>query len=364
MDFEDAPSAYAEEGTLAHALAAERVCSLMGWKSIGAEHRREAEPLMGRYHTEEMDECAQLWAEAVVDEYRAALAVDSRAVLMLEQKLDMGRWAAGCYGTADAVVVYRGHIHVMDFKYGKGVAVEAAGNTQMRLYALGAFDLFAEDYEIATAEMSIVQPRLDNYSTEVVDAASLLAWAEERVRLAARLALEGQGAQMPGPWCRFCKVRGVCRELGERALALAASGDAYRLGAADFGRILPYLPAVKAWVGEAERAALSLAMQGQEVPGYKVVEKGGRRAVADEPGAMARLEDAGYEFGDYAEVRLKGITELERMMGKAEFARLFEGLVAKRPGSPALVPTEDRRRAVDAKKAADPGVVFGKLLEN
>ena len=68
------------------------------------------------------------------------------------------------FGTADCILIGGDTLHVIDFKYGKGVSVSAEENLQMILYALGAYEACRILYPIETVKLSIVQPRIDNIS--------------------------------------------------------------------------------------------------------------------------------------------------------------------------------------------------------
>ena len=55
---------------------------------------------------------------------------------MEEQQLDKSRKVHDGFGTGDCIIVADDVLTVIDFKYGKGVAVEAEHNPQMMRYAL------------------------------------------------------------------------------------------------------------------------------------------------------------------------------------------------------------------------------------
>ena len=103
--------------------------------------------------------------------------------------------------------------------------VSAENNSQMRLYALGALEMFGDLYDIDTVSMTIYQPRLSNISTDTISRADLLEWAETVLRPVAELAYKGEGELNAGSWCRFCKLRSTCRK---------ARGSQSRAGAARF----------------------------------------------------------------------------------------------------------------------------------
>lgn len=77
------------------------------------------------------------------------------------------------FGTGDCVIIADGTLHIVDFKYGRGILVEAKDNPQMMLYALGALELFDCLYDIDTVSMTIFQPRRGNVSTYTLPKADL-----------------------------------------------------------------------------------------------------------------------------------------------------------------------------------------------
>ena len=111
-------------------------------------------------------------------------------------------------------------LHIIDFKYGQGVLVEAENNPQMMLYSLGALAVYECLYDIDEVSMTIYQPRRENISTWTISVEALKEWAEKELIPKAKLAFEGKGEYVPGPWCVFCKAAVKCRA---RALALIAT---------------------------------------------------------------------------------------------------------------------------------------------
>ena len=91
----------------------------------------------------------------------------------------------------------------------------------MKLYALGALELFDGIYDIDHVSMTVYQPRRDNISTHTVFKESLYQWAEEVLKPAAELAYDGEGEFRCGDWCQFCKAKNDCRKRAERNLELA-----------------------------------------------------------------------------------------------------------------------------------------------
>mgnify|MGYP001514180068 FL=1 len=203
---EDKPSAYADEGTLAHSIAEGKLKSHLGY----AENPIKCEDAL-------MDEYTDDYV-AFVDEQMSVLENPSAFV---EQRVDCSKYVPECYGTCDALIISDGVLHICDLKYGTGVKVDAVGNDQLRIYALGAFEMFSCLYDISTVRMSIFQPRLSHSDTWELPIDELLKWANEVLVPAAKQAWNGQGEFKAGEHCRFCKAKSNCRKRAEYNLELA-----------------------------------------------------------------------------------------------------------------------------------------------
>lgn len=70
----------------------------------------------------------------------------------------------GQSANAPAIIADR-TLHVIDFKYGQGMLVEAENNPQRMLYALDTLAVYECLYEIDEASMIIYQPRRESIST-------------------------------------------------------------------------------------------------------------------------------------------------------------------------------------------------------
>ncbi|MDM6028430.1 DUF2800 domain-containing protein, partial [Staphylococcus aureus] len=115
------------------------------------------------------------------------------------------------FGTGDVIIFSGGVLEIIDLKYGKGIEVSAIDNPQLRLYGLGAYELLSLMYDIHTVRMTIIQPRIDNFSTEELPISRLLQWGTDFVKPLARLAYNGEGEFKAGSHCRFCKIKHSCR---------------------------------------------------------------------------------------------------------------------------------------------------------
>lgn len=189
-------------------------------------------------------------------------------------KHNYGAWVPEGYGTSDVIIISDGVLDVIDLKYGVKVPVEAINNPQIRLYALGAIEEYSYLYDIAEVHMTIVQPRLDKISTEIMTVSDLLAWAETDVKPIAELAFNGEGAFKCGDWCRWCRVKGNCRTRADENLKALeyAFTDPALLSDEEIGSILPIVDRIKAWAVDVKDYAEDRAIHGHPIPQHKLVE--------------------------------------------------------------------------------------------
>jgi len=212
--YEDKGSEYAQQGTDAHSL-----CQNKLEQALGIQSEDPTENLT--YYDAEMESCAESYAAYVMETVAKARETCPDPVVLVEQRLDYSRWVESGFGTGDCVIVADGTLSVIDFKYGKGLLVEAEKNPQMMCYALGALELFDALYDIDTVNMTIFQPRRENLSTYTVSRDELLRWADEVLAPAAKLAYAGEGEFKAGEHCQFCKAKATCRKRAEYNLELA-----------------------------------------------------------------------------------------------------------------------------------------------
>ena len=164
------------------------------------------------YYNQEMQECADGYRDYVMELVEEARQRTKDVVVLVEQKIQYERFVKGGFGTADCIIIADGVLNVVDLKYGLGEEDSAIGNTQMRIYALGALEIFDPLYDIDTVQMTIYQPRKANISVDSISRNELYDWAEHVLKPAALEADEGNGELHAGHWCRFCKARHICRE--------------------------------------------------------------------------------------------------------------------------------------------------------
>lgn len=348
-DIEDKRSEYADEGTAAHELAEIKLRRRL--LPCDSKERKRLDKQLeafksNQYYSSEMENAVTEYVEIVEERFMAAKARSSDAVVLLEERLDLTEWVPEAFGTGDVVLIADGVLEVIDLKYGKGVPVSAINNPQIRLYGLGAWWGWNYLYSITEVHMTIVQPRLDSVSTDIMALGELIEWAETVVKPAAELADKGEGGFAAGEHCRWCKVKGNCKaRADENMKALAYEfKDPALLSLDEVGSILYVAEQLKKWAGDVEEYAFEQAKAGHKVPQWKLVEGRSNRAITDKDAACNRLEKATFEFDKYLKPReLLGIGELEKRIGKKELATVLDGLIVKPPGKPVLVPETDKR---------------------
>lgn len=338
QEFEDKETEAAREGTAAHALCEHKLKKAL--------HIRSKRPVSD-YDTDEMEECSDAYVEFVLEQYAETMKHCSDPIVLIEQRLDFSCYVPDGFGTGDCIIIGDGRLHIVDFKYGMGVLVEAEDNPQMKLYALGALELYDALYDIREVSMTIFQPRRENVSTWTVPAEELKEWAENVLRPRAKMAYNGEGEYLPGEWCTFCRAAVRCRARAEEKLKLAQTEFRMPplLTDAEIEEILTLLPDLTKWANEITAYATDVAVNhGEEWDGFKVVEGRSVRKYRDEEAVAKAAMDAGYR--DIYRRSLITLTEMQKLMGKAKFDKVLGGLIIKPPGRPVLVPVTDKRPAM------------------
>lgn len=336
-------SAYADEGTAAHALAE----IIINEEILGKEdHPIEVAVWRDRYDIdrdtyEEMLQYVNIYVAFV----KERLAAYPHSVLLVEQRVETG--IPSCWGTSDVVIVSPDHVEIIDLKYGIGVYVPAEDNPQLMLYGVGALeafgDLFGTPKEVL---MSICQPRIEHTSTAVIDPDELREWRDSIIPVA-ELALGDDAPFGPSEEaCRWCAARGLCAAQKDWSLK-QDFGAVDLLDLDELAEALAMVPAIKQWCAAVEDQALKIAYSDRkQIPGWKVVRSNGIRFITDEATAIKALRAAGYKLKDITKPQaILGIGALEKLLGKGLPG--LEEYVSKTEGKISLVPESDKKPAID-----------------
>lgn len=317
-------SSHAEEGTLAHEVAEQEVALLLD--GVQPEYSDKVNEQMIAY--------GKAYAQYISDE---AILADK---VLIEQKLDMSSAIPGCWGTVDCLVMSKGGaLHVIDYKYGMGVKVDADTNYQLICYAAGAFLAHNEEYQFDKVMLTVYQPRLDHIDTWETTPYNLQKHMELLAK-AARAALDGSELFADGDHCKWCPAKPICpKKLAsvQKALYKCAAGNDAPTPEV-FGDFLYVIEVLEKWSKSVKEAALRAAKKGRVPKDRKLVEGRKTRVWIDE---KAVIHEFGVDLGEDLWTR-KIITpaKLEKIVGKDQVAEFVE----TKPGNISLVHITDPRK--------------------
>lgn len=333
-DIVEDQSSYAEEGTEAHSLCEYKINSLLG---LDVQDPRSDMKFLDAEMEDSSDDYAA-FVEEVANSGKLHF-------IQTEMSLDISKYVPECRGTGDCVVIVDETLHIIDFKYGKGVEVNAEHNTQLMLYALGALELLDDIYEIEAVSLTIFQPRIANVTSWSIGKADLITWAEKELKPKALLAFNGEGDQVSGPWCRFCKLRANCRKRAQDNLALAQFDfkNPPTLQNDELTEVLNKADELSSWCEDVKEYALNVLLNGGHIEGFKIVEGRSIRKYTDEESVAMTVKDAGF---DPYEHKVLGITAMTGLLGKKKFNELLSSFIIKPQGKPTLAKESDKRPAI------------------
>ena len=331
--FPDLGSVFAAEGTDAH-----RLCEFLLHDMLSMP---DTDPRPGMtYYNQEMEEAAQGYVQFIREKLEAWKAKGALPTVFVEQRVDLRAYIPESMGTSDCVIIADDEIEIIDFKY--GMYRVPATSLQLRIYALGACELFRNLYDFTRVRMTIYQPRLGAVDEASMDVEELYRWAAEELKPRAELAFAGQGNYSVGEWCRNCRARRTCRELAAHQLEIAKYEftEPPLLSDEEIADVLGRVDDLVSWATGVKEYALQAVLDGRRFAGWKLVEGKSVRKFTDDACVAARVEAAGI---DPFEKKMLGLTALEKKLGKRDFQNLLADLVVRSQGKPVLVPVSDKR---------------------
>jgi len=354
-DFPETTSDAAEEGTLAHKFCELKLRKLFLEPGMSDRTFKTAINKLkkDKRYSPEMDRFTDEYADYV---QKIAYGYASAPYVAVEKQVSYDHVAPEGFGTADCIIAAGTDLHIVDFKYGKGIVVSAEENSQMGLYALGALAAYGMIYPIRDVYFHIVQPRVHNFSTWATNTRDLSTWADTMVKPAAEKAFRGEGEFKPGAWCDdcFCCIAGTCRARMKENLPVLQEhtdpvtgkmSDETLLSNGEIGKILPLLAKALPWIKKVQEAALEKLLNGETIPGWKLVEGRSNRELTDAKAAYDALVKAGYKKAMFYEQTPLPLTQAEKLITKEDYDRILLPFVHKPKGKPTLAPEEDKRRA-------------------
>jgi hypothetical protein len=356
--FPESTSVFAEEGTLAHEIAELRL------------RKHFTEPMSQRTFNTRLNKMKkhELFQEEMLKhtdtylEYLQGITIGLKVMpyVAVEKRINYSSYAPEGFGTVDGLIIGGDTLYVTDFKYGKGVAVSAENNSQMKLYALGAYLEYSFLYPIKQIHLAIIQPRLNSISEFSLSIEELLAWGEE-IKPLAQKAFAGEGDFKPGDHCKFCRAKAQCRARADQYSAL----EDFKMlkppliSNEEVGEILVKAEALDSWVKALKEYALAEVLKGKEIAGWKAVEGRGSRSYVNQDAAFEHLKASGVDEAMLFERVPLTVSKIEKVLKKAEFRSLLEepGHVVKSAGKPTLAPLNDKRKSITPDVASDFGDV-------
>ena len=275
---------------------------------------------------------------------------DDRREVIVEKRVSLREWGIPqVWGTADVIVRdwTTNVIHVVDYKFGHGVQVFAAQNPQQMIYAAGAAG-YPSNFNII--QLHIVQPTLDHYDTYKCDVEEM----EEFIFGVVKTALDQAKSSAPEyhpskEACQFCPAGMTCRARFDKALketeAIFAAIDTppHNLTIKDLTILFNKTEDIVKYRSEIGKYLLSKALDGEKVPGKKVVAGRSLRRWEDEARVQRYLTDNGYPVHDMFEAKFFSPAKVEKAFRKLKKDETFQTYISKPPGKPQLVDADDKR---------------------
>lgn len=128
--------------------------------------------------------------------------------------------------------------------------------------------------------------------------------------------------------------------------------------ASDLATVLSWLPVIEAWAKEVKAAAEGRALQGEVIPGWKVVEKKGRRSWRSDLSETQIVKQLMQEFklhkdDLFAEPKLLTGPQVEKLIDKPARKNFNEKLLSAGEPEKIVVPESDKRPAVEVRPGQD-----------
>lgn len=349
----DTESDFAKEGSLAHEIAELKLKKKIvdpgiSTRKFNSEMKKLKE---NEFYQEEMQGYTDDYVEFIQEQM---CSCEAAPFVVVEQRVDFSEYVPEGFGTSDCIILSGNTLHVIDFKYGKGVPVYAEENKQMLLYALGAYLGYNFLYDIKHIKMSIVQPRISNFSSWECDLDYLLTFAKE-ARIKADMAFKGEGELNSGKHCQFCGLNATCRQRAKDNLGLEAYEfkEPPELSNEEVGEVLRRAENLAQWIKKLKDYALSECLAGNEIDGWKAVNGRGTRVFSDIDWAIDVLKENGIKEELLCERKFLTLAQMEKVIGKKEFNDLVGHLIVTNEGAPTLVESSDKRKAITNRIKAE-----------
>lgn len=238
---------------------------------------------------------------------------------VVERRVGFNDYLPGVFGSCDLLGRIGDRAVVLDWKFGDGVAVSVEENEQLMFYAAAGMrtpELAWVFDGAAEIECVIVQPP---FVKRWVTTPGRIRQFEAQLKLAVREASQPTATMASGEWCRWCPAKPTCPVVtGQAQRALRAAVK--QMDAQEIGDWLAKADLLEGWIEELRAMALTMASEGANVPGYKLVAKRATRKWSDERQAADALKALGLPESELYEVELKSPAKVEKLLKKQKQA--------------------------------------------
>jgi hypothetical protein len=275
-------------------------------------------------------------------------------------------------GTADVVVIGSNEVHVMDFKYGRGVVEVVENgepNKQLMLYLIGARLYFGLGLsKILENHIHVVQPRASHPEgparSHKVDYKTIKEFHKTTLATINDIN-EGNTVYAPGkPQCDWCPKKATCPALAKACAKelraefsdlispkpMKSLADNDSLTDDEVGHILSKMPLIYSWMAALEARGLSVLLSGKKLKGFKLVKGKSNRYWDNEDAVKKTFQKLGLSEDDYMPRSLVGIGAGEKLIPKKSRDKIMQNLTKKAEGKPTLVPSSDPRPPIVPSK--------------
>lgn len=312
---------------------------------------------------ERMVENVQLY----LDNCRADVAPGD--LWFIEQRFDLSHIWPGMFGTSDwaAYRVKTRHLIVSDYKNGFGL-VDVADNPQAKFYGVGALhELQKLGHVVDKVTLRIVQPNaphiegvIREWTCDVLDLVDFIM----ELRAAAALTELPDAPRKAGDHCGYCLAAANCPALTSlhNQMAAVEFDPIPEIPVEKLAQLLDAAVVMEARISAAWSLAHTLAAQGVTIPGYKLVERTGRRKWAedDEAAIITNLRtDYKLSDEDIFVKKLRSPAQIEKVIpkprGQADAAKsMFNHKYTIRPNAGTTLARDvDPRSALSSSAAQD-----------
>lgn len=320
-------STYADEGTMLHTIVAGLL--LRGEKSGPYRYIGNVE------YTDLINDCLKVFWDRFDP---------SEDVAFIEQRVNFPH-LPDVWGTADVIIVGKSRIEVIDWKFGRGVEVDAVENEQLEIYLLAAAAFF--DFMGPTPLLlgTIFQPRLSDPKEWIIEPAEVTERLTQ-IKLAADRTRFNSTELHDGDWCKFCPAKAICPQLRNTAMVSAQAGfeNLSLYTGAQVAEALDVIPRIQDWIAAIKGDAMRRLEANEIIGGYKLVEGKRSRAYVDVAVASTFAREALGNNG-FSTPTLLTPAQLEKALKKIKLSLPTE-LIEWRPGPTHVAAPTDRRESI------------------